>query len=91
MKFNSFLWVSFLCIRIGLFLGAIMGVSYRIEGMIRNLSLSLSDGQKRKREMERIFLATSVLKYMKQSLISLYLSLLLNPIMINISFLVKLD
>ena len=91
MKFNSFLWVSFLCIRIGLFLGAIMGVSYRIEGMIRNLSLSLSDGQKRKREMERIFLATSVLKYMKQSLISLYLSLLLNPILINISFLVKLD
>lgn len=72
-------------------MGAIMGVSYRIEGMIRNLSLSLSDGQKRKREMERIFLATSVLKYMKQSLISLYLSLLLNPIMINISFLVKLD
>jgi hypothetical protein len=72
-------------------LGAIMGVSYRIEGMIRNLLLSLSDGQKRKREMERIFLATSVVKYMKQSLISLYLSLLLNPIMINISFLVKFD
>jgi hypothetical protein len=68
-----------------------MGVSYRIEGMIRNLLLSLSDGQKRKREMERIFLATSVVKYMKQSLISLYLSLLLNPIMINISFLVKFD
>jgi len=72
-------------------LGAIMGVSYRIEGMIRNLLLSLSDGQKRKREMERILLATSVVKYMKQSLISLYLSLLLNPIMINISFLVKFD
>jgi hypothetical protein len=68
-----------------------MGVSYRIEGMIRNLLLSLSDGQKRKREMERILLATSVVKYMKQSLISLYLSLLLNPIMINISFLVKFD
>jgi len=62
-----------------------------LRGMIRNLLSSLSDGQKRKREMERIFLATSVVKYMKQPLISLFLSLLLNPIMINISFLVKLD